>query len=95
MFTILFYLLAFVGIWTTILAISAQSQKMYGLAGLFWFGASVLGMFSIGIYLLLLPFILWTLALAHMFGWVHSRWGTVLFITIGAALWMVFALTLG
>lgn len=93
MFIILFYGLVVLGVITTIFAIMIDS-KAYWLAGLFLYIASFLGAFSIGLYLLVLPFIFWTMAIAHSFHRIKKPWHYLLFITVGICLWAISIATL-
>ncbi len=44
---------------------------------------SFLGSWSVGLYLLVFPFVLWILALAHSFGVVKKYWQNLLLAIIG------------
>jgi hypothetical protein len=76
------------GVLATIVAIKVNS-KAYWLAGLFMYIASFLSGFSIGLYLLVLLFTLWVLALAHSLNWIKNQLHYVLFVAIGVLLWII------
>jgi hypothetical protein len=57
------------------------------IAGLLMYIVSFLGSWSIGLYLLVFPFVLWILAFAHFFGWLKGYWQNALFTAIGIMLW--------
>ena len=59
----------------------------YWLAGLIMYIISFLSGWTIGLYLLIIPFILFTLALAYSFVWVKKGWHNWVFIIIGIVLW--------
>ncbi|WP_301108795.1 hypothetical protein [Sporosarcina sp.] len=63
--------------------------KKYWLAALIMYVVSFLGSWSIGLYLLVIPFVLLMLALAHSFGWVKKGLQNVPFAIIGIILWYV------
>jgi hypothetical protein len=88
MFTIIFYGLVILGVLTTIVGITVK-PKLCWLAGILWYGASFLGSMSIGLYLLIFPFTLWSLAFAHTFRLIKKPSNTGLFIGIGILLWIV------
>jgi len=90
--TIIFYGLLIIVVITMILAtIVGIGIKPYvgWFAGLVWYILSFLGSMSIGLYLLVFPFVLWTLSLAHTFGLIKNRKDKGLYITIGLILWIV------
>ena len=70
-----------------IIAVIKNVGRKYWLAGLIMYIVSFLGGWSIGLYLLVLPFVLWSLALAHSFDWVKSHWHNIPFASIGIILW--------
>ncbi|MFZ3580017.1 hypothetical protein [Virgibacillus sp. DJP39] len=75
------------GIILLIPAVIKNDSKKYWLAGLIMYVVSFLGSWSIGLYLLVIPFVLWTLAFAHSFGWAKNSWQNVPFSVIGIILW--------
>ncbi len=89
---IIFYglliLLAIMMILATIVGIGIKPHVNW-FAGLLWYVLSFLGSMSIGLYLLVFPFVLWTLALAHTFGLTKNRENKGVFIAIGILLWIV------
>lgn len=92
MFTIIFYglvILAVITIFlTTIVGITVK-PKLCWLVGILWYVASFLGSMSIGLYLLVLPFTLWTLAFAHTFRLIKKPSNTGLVVVVGILLWIV------
>ncbi|MED1467017.1 hypothetical protein [Bacillus salipaludis] len=70
-----------------IIAIIKNVARNYWLAGLIMYIFSLFGSWSIGLYLLVVPFILWILALTYSFGWVKKDWHNVPFAIIGIILW--------
>ncbi|WP_153722896.1 hypothetical protein [Sporosarcina cascadiensis] len=89
MWTFIFYGLFLVGFLLMILAIVKNVARTYWLAGLVMYVVSFLGSWSIGLYLLIVPFIFWSLALAHSFSWVKRPWQNVIFAVIGMILWYI------
>lgn len=87
MLTFIFYILFLIGIIFSITAVIKNDSRKYWLAGLLMYIASFLGSWSIGVYLLVFPFVLWILALAHSFGWVKKYWHNAPFTAIGIILW--------
>lgn len=87
MLTFLFYGLFLIGIILMIVAIIKNVARKYWLAGLIMYIVSFLGSWSIGLYLLVLTFVLWVVAFAHSFGWVKKYWHNVPFAIIGIILW--------
>jgi len=59
----------------------------YWLAGLLMYIVSFLAIWSIGLYLLVVTFVLFMLAIAHSFGWVKKGWQNIPFAIIGIILW--------
>ncbi|WP_409345868.1 hypothetical protein [Paenibacillus sp. MBLB4367] len=88
MFTIIFYGLVILAVLATIIGITVK-PKICWLAGIIWYVASFLGSMSIGLYLLIIPFTLWSLAFAHTFRLIKKPLNTGLFIVIGILLWIV------
>ncbi|WP_147532957.1 hypothetical protein [Bacillus marasmi] len=64
-----------------------NDPKKYWLAGIIMYILSFLGSWSIGLYLLVFPFMLFALAIAHSFGWVKRYWNNIPFIAIGGIIW--------
>lgn len=86
---LIFLGLFLLGLFLTFVAIIKNAAKIYWLAGLVMYIVSFLGIWSIGLYLLVIPFVLWLLALAHSFGWVKKGWQNAPFVIIGIILWYV------
>lgn len=87
MWTFIFSGLFLMGLISMIVAIVKDVARKYWLAGLIMYIVSFLGSWSIGVYMLIIPFVLWTLAFAHSFGWVKKNWENAPFAIIGIILW--------
>lgn len=89
MWTFIFYSLFLIGLVFMILAMTKVENVAgrYWLAGCIMYIVSFLGSWSIGLYLLVIPAILFMLALAHSFGWVNKRWQNTPFAIVGIILW--------
>jgi hypothetical protein len=87
MWSFIFYGLFLIGLILMIVAIVKNVARNYWLAGLIMYIVSFLGSWSIGLYLLVIPFVLWILALAHSFGLVKKSWQNAPFAIIGIILW--------
>ena len=87
MWPVIFYGLFLIGLILMSVAIVKNVARMYWLAGLIMYIVSFLGSWSIGLYLLVIPFVLWILALAHSFGWVKKGWQNLPLAIVGIILW--------
>lgn len=89
LFILIMYGFFLIGI-IAIVIISAKFKfnwKQYLLAGLVMYVVSFLGSWSIGLYLLVFPFILLILAFAQRLGYLKNNWQLLLFIGLGTILW--------
>ncbi|NMD72832.1 hypothetical protein HHO41_21660 [Bacillus sp. DNRA2] len=89
MYILLMYGFFLIGI-IVIFMVSAKfnfNSKQYLLAGLVMYIVSFLGSWSIGLYLLVFPFILLILALAQGLGLFTNNWKLLLFTVLGIILW--------
>lgn len=91
MWTFAFYGLFLIGLIFLVLAmikVKNVAGKLW-LAGVIMYIVSFLGSWSIGLYLLVIPFVLVVLAFAHSFGWVKKGWHNIPFAIIGILFWYV------
>ena len=59
------------------------------LAGVFFYFASFIGSLSIGLYVLVLPILLWSFAIASSLKWVKKTQQYLYFAPIGLAIWLL------
>ncbi|NLW23823.1 MAG: hypothetical protein GXY91_00995 [Clostridia bacterium] len=65
----------------------SNNPKRYWFVGLIMYIFSLLASWTIGLYLLVFPFVLWTLAIMHSFGLVKKKWLNVPYAIIGIIIW--------
>ncbi|AQS59109.1 hypothetical protein [Desulforamulus ferrireducens] len=92
-FSILFYFLAGLTILAIILGITVDA-KYYWIGALTSYLCSILGSWSIGIYILNITFALLALAFAHKMGWIKNPWHSILVIVISTLIWVFSILTI-
>lgn len=67
--------------------ICCQDTKWYWWTGLAMYIFSFLAAWTIGLYLLVFPVVLWLLALARSLGWITRAWHYVPVIILGLTVW--------
>lgn len=65
------------------------NHHYFWLAGLCFYITSFLGAWSIGLYLLVLPILLWIFALACTINWIQKKRQYGYFAILGIAIWLV------
>ncbi|KIL36429.1 hypothetical protein SD71_07360 [Cohnella kolymensis] len=88
MITIVFYGLLTIAVFLSVIGV-ILNPKISWLAGLVWYVVSFWGSWSIGLYLLVFPFTLWTFALAHILRFIKKPTHTVVCLAVGILLWIV------
>ncbi len=89
MFTIIFYLFLVIGICLFVVAIKKSSLKLYIVGGLLFYIVSFLGSFSIGLYILVFTFILWTLAIVKFFKLLEKPYHQLTYSLIAIPIWLL------
>lgn len=64
-----------------------KDTRLYWMTGLALYIFSFLAAWSIGLYLLVFPVVLWLLALARSLGWITKSWHYVPVTVLGIVIW--------
>ncbi|TLS37141.1 hypothetical protein [Pseudalkalibacillus caeni] len=87
-FILIFFLTIILGIVTAVQAFISKSPLLFFVSGLLMYIASFLGSMSVGLYILVFPFILWMLAIAYKFQLLKRTVRNVVFSLIGTVAWL-------
>jgi len=91
--TVLFYALIGVGILLTF-AGATVAPRIFWLAGIVFYVASYIAVFSVGPFLLAVPIVLWTLALAGLFRLLRKPIYYAIAGAVGLAAWVIVFFTM-
>jgi hypothetical protein len=85
--TLVYYGIVTIAVFLSVIGI--LNPKIFWLAGLVWYVVSALGSWtSLGLYLLVFPFTLWTFALAHTLRFIKKPTHAAVCLAVGILLWI-------
>lgn len=86
--TIFFYVMLIIVVFLSFVGI-LLNRKIIWVVGAVWYVVSFLGSWSIGLYLLVLPFTIFTIALAHSIRLIKKPKHVALPLVLGMLLWII------